>query len=258
MVFTETPASPARDEAFTSWPVLPATRVRNRLEGVEIRHAQQLAHVPFHVGGGVVPQPDPGIQTAIEDSRVAARQKAIPQSRRSPREGRSLVEAQRQQRQHRGAPREGLRYRFPHSQILASGEDESTWTGISVHLFLQVGDKFRRPLDFVENGTLADAGEKPAGILHGEAAMIRRFEGQVRQAGKESPTKGGLARLARPRERQHRILASAFAYQRSQAAGVPWCKRTGIFMDLQLDCIFMNSSPTARLPAQRQKPVQYT
>ena len=54
------------------------------------------------------------------------------------------------------------------------------------------------------------------------------------------------SRLARPRERQHRILAGAFSHQRSQAAGVHGASvrpYSCIFMDLQLNCIMTVVQP---------------
>jgi hypothetical protein len=102
-----------------------------------------------------------------------------------------------------------LGHRFAHREVLASREDEPPRTRIPIDFLLKVGDQLGHSLDFIQNGSAANLGEKATGILHGEAAMIRRFEGSVGHSGKEPLAQGRFARLARTGEGDDGILAGA-------------------------------------------------
>jgi hypothetical protein len=92
-------------------------------------------------------------------------------------------------------------------EVLRAGQDELARSVYPIHDSLNVRKQVRHALDLVQNDPPPELIQEPAGVLGGERAGIRVFKRRVAVPGKDRPHKRGLARLARSRDGNDRVVS---------------------------------------------------
>ena len=91
-------------------------------------------------------------------------------------------------------------------KVPAAGEDEQAVAPFLVGQDLEVGQQVGGPLDLVEDGPAAEAGQEATGVGPGVFALVGGFQVDVLQVGEGGPAQRRLARLAGPGHGHERVL----------------------------------------------------
>ena len=138
----------------------------------------------------------PGIETRVED--VVDR---LARARPPP-----LGERERQQAEQRRSSGERLADGARESELLAARQHEEAVSPRLVGQHLEIGQEFRDALDLVQDGALAQPGQKAPGVGFGEFPLVRRFQVDVLEVRKSRAAKRGFAGLPRAGQRDERVL----------------------------------------------------
>lgn len=193
-------------------------------EGVQVADVEDLAHVALDVGGDVVGQPAVGGDLPVVDARIAAPPQGVEEVLRRGGEAPQLVEAERQEVQHAGSSRQGLRDGLRQAEVLRPGEDEPPVLRAGIDVDLEVAEQIGRVLDFVDDRAGGMLCQEAARVGGGELALVERFERHVRLVREGRPAQRGLAGLARPGHGDHRIVGRQGAQARFEVAWDHRCR----------------------------------
>ena len=103
-------------------------------------------------------------------------------------------------------PRERLAHFGKQQELLGAGQDEAAGLPLEVDQRLDVREKLRRPLSFVEDDASRVAAEKPHWIPGRELPLFRVFQGHVAVLRENQTRQRGFSRLARAGEGDDRVL----------------------------------------------------
>ena len=136
-------------------------------------HPQSTVHVRIEPGFGVGAPEQPVAE--VETERPAAAQMLVQQLADASRRGRAehFGDRQRIERQHRDSSRQGLAHSAHQREVLRAGQQPAAGLALRVDVLLQIVEKLRRVLDFVEDGARPRIGEKAGGIFVNDVAYAR-------------------------------------------------------------------------------------
>ena len=127
------------------------------------------------------------VQPAVVHGWITASPEQVEEIVGRIRETADFLQAERQEIEERGAPRERLAERLEQGEVRRSREDESPRDEALVDHRLDVGEQVRDAVHLVEDRAVAMPLEKPPGVPACEFLKVGRFEGDVGLVGKNSP-----------------------------------------------------------------------
>ena len=119
---------------------------------------------------------------------------------------------------------EALGDRADEFELTRSGQDEATHPAVGIDDALEVGEKFRNPLDFIKDGTIGHLSEKGPGIFSGEGAGVGILQREVGKLRGEQAGKRRLAGLTGTGDGEDREASQPFTCRcgRDPRDGVQW------------------------------------
>ena len=174
------------------------------MERFEFADVEDGTHVPFQIGGDVITKPNCRVEFAVEDSRIAAGKESLIQSGRIPGESRGLAVSEWQQVMHRRAASQGLADGGHQGQVAGTDQNPAAGRRIIVYDALQIGQKIRRALHFVQNRTCRELSQKSTWVARCERTLVGSFKRDIGMVGKQGAAQGRFAALARPGQRNGR------------------------------------------------------
>jgi len=95
--------------------------------------------------------------------------------------------------------------------LAGAGEDEAPHPAVGIDHALKVGEELRDSLDFIEDGSIRDLAKECTGILLGEGAGVRIFEGEVWEIRSEEARERGFSRLPGASDGENRETREALS-----------------------------------------------
>ena len=119
---------------------------------------------------------------------------------------------------------EALGDRADELELTRSGQDEATHPAVGIDDALEVGEKFRNPLDFIKDGTIGHLSEKSPGIFGGEGPGVGILQREVGKLRGEQAGKRRLAGLTGTGDGEDREASQPFTCRcgRDPRDGVQW------------------------------------